>query len=175
MKTYTLEREQMIPRSRSETFAFFGDAFNLERITPPFLRFRILTEPPIAMKAGTIIEYRLQLFGIGFGWRTLIEEWSPEHSFVDRQIDGPYALWHHTHTFQEIGSCTTLMRDRVMYRIPYGLIGRMANMLFVKKSLDNIFDYRARMTAKLLAPENELSLNNPTLGGETFSGSEGRA
>lgn len=175
MKTYTLEREQIIARSKSETFAFFGDAFNLERITPPFLRFRILTEAPIAINAGTIIEYRLQLFGISFGWRTLIEEWSPEEFFVDRQIDGPYALWHHTHTFEAVGRDATLMRDRVIYRIPYGLIGRMANILFVMKSLDNIFDYRARMTAKLLAPESESSSSDSMFGGEALGSSKGRA
>lgn len=152
MQTYTLEREQVIERPRGETFAFFGDAFNLERITPPFLRFRILNEPPIEMGAGTLLEYRLALFGIRFYWKTLIERWSPEESFVDVQLKGPYALWRHTHTFEELSQASTLVRDRVEYQIPYGFFGRLAHTLFVRRVLGKIFDHRARVIARLLAP-----------------------
>lgn len=150
MKTYTLEREQVIPLSRRETFAFFADAFNLERITPPFLRFRILTPPPITMAGGTLIEYRLALFGLPFKWRTLIESWQPETHFVDRQIRGPYALWHHTHTFEEVGPGRTLMRDIVRYRIPFGPLGTLAHRLIVRRMLDQIFDYRRQATEEIL-------------------------
>ncbi len=153
MQTYLLEREQEIPRSRTETFAFFGDAVNLERITPGFLRFRILTPAPVLMKKGTLLEYRLALFGISFNWLTLIESWTPEESFVDTQLKGPYLLWRHTHKFEPLGPDRTLMRDRVEYGLPFGLIGRIAHALFVKGLLDGIFDYRAEMTARLLAPE----------------------
>ena len=153
MRTYTLERTQVIERPRSETFAFFSDAFNLERITPPLLRFRILTRPPIDMAEGTLIDYRLVLFGIRFYWKTLIEKWSPEESFVDLQIKGPYALWRHTHTFEQLSAASTLVRDRVEYRIPFGVVGRVAHTLFVKRTLKKIFDYRARIIARLLAPE----------------------
>jgi ligand-binding SRPBCC domain-containing protein len=149
-RTYWLEREQMIPRSRSETFAFFSDAFNLERITPPFLRFRILTPPPIEMQTGTLIEYRLELFGLPIYWRTRIESWTPAASFVDRQIKGPYALWQHRHSFEARGPRQTLMHDRVEYRLPYGLLGELAHGLCVKRWLREIFDYRAEMTARLL-------------------------
>ncbi len=152
MKTYILEREQVIERSRAETFAFFGDAFNLERITPRFLGFRILTARPIHMIAGTLIEYRLSLFGIGFRWKTLIERWTPEESFVDTQLDGPYALWQHTHTFEAIDAERTRVRDRVLYRLPYGIFGRIAHALFVRRALDKIFDHRAEVIARLLAP-----------------------
>jgi ligand-binding SRPBCC domain-containing protein len=155
MKTYRLERTQMIARSRHETFAFFSDAFNLERITPPFLRFRILTPPPIKLAAGTLIEYRLKLFGIPLFWRTVIEEWKPEESFVDRQVKGPYAWWRHTHTFEKKGSYQVLMRDLVEYRIPFGLLGRLAHRLFVKRWLKAIFDYRAATTAHLLNAHQE--------------------
>lgn len=150
MKTYLLEREQIVPKSRREVFAFFSDAFNLERITPPFLRFRILTSPPIQMKAGALIEYRLALFGIGFRWKTLIESWEPETHFVDRQLKGPYALWHHTHTFEEIAPGQTRMRDLVRYRLPLGPLGSIAHRLFVRRMLDQIFDYRTAATAEIL-------------------------
>ncbi len=150
MHTYILEREQVVPLSRDETFAFFCDAFNLERITPPFLKFRIVTPSPIHMAAGTLIDYRLGLYGISFSWRTMIETWQPNSKFVDTQLCGPYDLWHHTHTFEEIAPNRTLMRDRVLYRIPFGVFGRLAHWLFVRRCLEMIFDYRAKATAELL-------------------------
>lgn len=155
MKIYFLERKQMIPRSRSETFAFFSDAFNLERITPPFLRFRIVTPAPINMEAGAVIEYRLSLFGAPIYWRTVIESWDPEESFVDSQTKGPYALWRHTHSFEEQGPRQALMRDRVEYSIPYGALGRIAHSLFIKRWLKKIFDYRAAMIARLMKAEDK--------------------
>lgn len=151
---YILEREQMIPLSKSQTFAFFGDAMNLEVITPPFLHFRVLTQPPIEMQAGTLLDYRLSLFGIPFYWQTLIEQWSPDNSFVDRQLAGPYNLWHHMHTFEELAPNQTLIRDRVLYSLPYGIFGKLAHTLFVKRALKIIFHYRREMTARLLTPEN---------------------
>jgi ligand-binding SRPBCC domain-containing protein len=155
MQTYVFERTQVIERPRGETFAFFSDAFNLERITPHFLHFRILNEPPIGMAEGTLLEYRLGLFGVRFYWKTLIERWSPEESFVDVQLKGPYALWRHTHTFEELSPACTLVRDRVEYQVPYGLLGRVAHTLFVKRTLKKIFDYRARIIARLLAPAGQ--------------------
>ena len=156
MKTYTLERTQVIERPPSETFAFFSDAFNLERITPSFLGFHILTPPPIHMREGTILEYELSLFGVRFRWKTLIEKWTPELSFVDVQLTGPYSLWRHTHTFEESGRNRTLVRDHVEYRVPLSFLGGIAHALFVKRSLNKIFDYRAAATARLLAPGAEL-------------------
>ena len=150
MKTYTLEREQQIDRPIDEVFAFFGDAFNLERITPRFLKFRILTERPVHMGPGTLLDYKLSLFGVGFYWQTRIEEWEPEEYFIDVQLKGPYALWRHTHIFEEPDAGRTLMRDRVEYAIPYGLFGRLAHWLFVRRSLRRIFDHRAEMTARML-------------------------
>jgi ligand-binding SRPBCC domain-containing protein len=155
MKTYILERAQVIERPRGETFAFFSDAFNLERITPPLLQFRILNEPPVTMAEGTLLEYRLALFGIRFYWKTLIEKWSPEDSFVDLQLEGPYALWRHTHSFEQLSPTSTLVRDYVEYRIPFGIFGRIAHGLFVKRTLKKIFDHRRRIIDRLLAPESE--------------------
>ena len=155
MKIYLLERRQLIQRPRSETFAFFSDAFNLERITPSFLRFRIVTPAPIKMEAGAVIEYRLALFGAPVYWRTVIESWDPEKSFVDSQINGPFALWRHTHSFEEKGQRQTLMRDLVEYGIPYRALGRMAHALFVERWLKKIFDYRAAMIARLMEAEDK--------------------
>lgn len=155
MNIYRLERTQIIPRSLSETFAFFTDAFNLQRITPPFLHFQILTPPPIRMEAGTLIAYRLALFGVPLYWQTRIESWTPEESFVDTQFKGPYAWWRHTHLFEEKGPQEVLMRDLVEYSISYGVVGKIAHSLFVKRWLKHIFDYRAAQTARLLGAEGE--------------------
>ena len=137
-----LEREQILPKPRSEVFAFFADAGNLERITPPFLGFQILTPLPISMKSGAIIEYRIRLFGVPMRWRTRIDSWTPETSFVDVQERGPYALWHHTHSFEELEGGRTRMIDRVVYRAPLGVLGSFARWLFIARTLDRIFDYR---------------------------------
>ncbi len=115
----------------------------------------ILTPRPIAMKAGTLIDYSLSLFGIPFNWQTLIEKWEPGVMFVDRQITGPYTKWVHTHTFKALGPERTLMQDRVEYQIPLGFLGDIAHVLFVEETLKKIFDYRAKVTAKLLAPSSQ--------------------
>jgi ligand-binding SRPBCC domain-containing protein len=150
MKTYTLERRQLIPRARTDVFAFFSDAFNLERITPSFLKFRIITPPPIRMEIGTFIEYRISLFGIPLSWESLIDRWTPEESFVDIQTRGPYAHWHHTHSFEDKGPRMVVMTDRVEYSVPFGIIGRLVHALFIRRALGKIFDYRASMTTRIL-------------------------
>jgi ligand-binding SRPBCC domain-containing protein len=147
---YQLERVQMIPRPLGDVFRFFADAFNLEAITPPFLRFRIVTPPPIVLAAGTLIDYRLRLFGVPFRWRTRIERFEPESGFVDAQVRGPYRLWHHTHAFEQVGA-TTRMRDRVRYALPLGPLGRLSHALVVRRTLETIFDYRRDRISELFA------------------------
>jgi ligand-binding SRPBCC domain-containing protein len=147
---HRLERTQLLERPVEDVFAFYSDAANLEAITPPFLRFRILTPTPIAMRAGTRIEYALSLHGVPIRWRTLITRWEPNACFVDEQESGPYAFWRHTHVFEPQGT-STLMRDVVEYREPFGPLGRIAHGLFVRRMLDRIFDFRRDATGRLLA------------------------
>jgi ligand-binding SRPBCC domain-containing protein len=147
---YLLERTQIVPRPVGEVFRFFADAFNLEAITPPFLRFRIVTPPPIVMDAGTLIDYRLQLFGVPFRWRTRIERFEPDAGFVDVQLSGPYRLWHHTHAFEALGAVTR-MCDRVRYALPLGPLGRLAHAALVGRTLETIFDYRRDRISELFA------------------------
>ena len=94
------------------------------------------------MRVGALIEYRLRLHGLPIRWLTQIEDWEPGVRFVDRQLRGPYALWHHTHDFEPSGDGGTLMRDTVRYALPYGPAGAVAHALFVKRDLERIFDFR---------------------------------
>ncbi|MET0793048.1 MAG: SRPBCC family protein [Polyangiaceae bacterium] len=139
--THRLERTQRIERPLPEVFAFFADAANLEAITPQFLRFRILTRPPIEMREGALIDYEISLLGVPMQWHTRIAVWEPNVRFVDEQLVGPYAYWHHTHAFEAQGNAT-LMRDTVLYREPFGPLGAVAHTLFVARTLARIFDYR---------------------------------
>jgi ligand-binding SRPBCC domain-containing protein len=136
-----LETATSLPRPVDEVFAFFANAENLERITPPELAFRILTPTPIVVREGTIIDYRLRLFGVPFNWRTRIVQWQPNDQFIDEQVSGPYSCWRHLHTFVEHEGGTR-MTDRVEYRLPLRAAGALALPL-VRRQLDRIFRYRA--------------------------------
>jgi len=137
-KEFTLRSEAWLPRRRDEVFAFFGDARNLDALTPPWVKFAMLTPGLIEMRADTLIDYRIRVHGIPIRWQTEITEWQPPHHFVDTQLRGPYTLWHHTHTFEERDG-GTLCLDHVRYR-PRG--GALANWLFVRRDVERIFNYR---------------------------------
>jgi ligand-binding SRPBCC domain-containing protein len=139
---HVLTREQRLPGTPAEVFPFFADAGNLEAITPPWLSFEVVTPRPIEMRAGTLIEYRLKLHGLPISWLTRIEEWVPGERFVDAQLQGPYKLWHHTHSFEADGEDHTLMRDTVRYALPFAPLSEIAHRAFVARDLAGIFDYR---------------------------------
>ena len=143
-----LETATSLPVQVDDVFAFFADAENLQRITPPELAFRILTPTPIDIGEGTIIDYRLRLFGVPFNWRTRIVQWQPNARFIDEQVSGPYRSWRHVHTFAECEEGTR-MTDRVEYRLPLQPAGILALPL-VRRQLDRIFRYRARAIRLLL-------------------------
>ncbi len=149
MRVQVLEREQVIAAEIAEVFAFFADAYNLEAITPPWVHFEVRTPRPIEMHAGARIAYRMRLHGVPVRWLTEIESWEPQQRFVDRQLRGPYSLWHHTHTFEQCEQ-GTLMRDRVRYALPLGVLGQAARASFVARDLTRIFDFRRDAIGGLL-------------------------
>lgn len=136
--TFELSTSAWLPRPVDEVFAFFGDAHNLDVLTPPWLHFEIRTPGPIRMHAGTLIDYRIRLRGIPIPWRTRITEWAPGRRFVDEQVRGPYREWIHTHTFEPTDG-GTLMTDTVRYRVPGGAL---VNALVVERDVARIFRYR---------------------------------
>jgi ligand-binding SRPBCC domain-containing protein len=129
--------ETVVPAPLETTFAFFSDASNLERLTPRWVRFSIVTPLPIVMRAGLEIDYRIRLHGVPLAWTSLIDVWEPPHRFVDRQIAGPYLWWRHEHRFEAAGSATRVS-DEVEY------LPRAAWMTagVVRRDVERIFRYR---------------------------------
>jgi ligand-binding SRPBCC domain-containing protein len=146
---HVLEREQSVSQPLDAVFRLFSDAFALERITPAWLRFQVVTDPPIEIGEGTLISYSLRLHRIPIRWLTRIEVWEPPFRFVDLQLRGPYTLWEHTHSFAE-RSGETVIRDRVRYALPLGPLGELARIALVRRDLERIFDYRLTAIARIL-------------------------
>jgi ligand-binding SRPBCC domain-containing protein len=139
MKIFHFESALWLPRTRPEVFAFFADALNLEKITPPWLEFHVTTPQPIQMREGAEIEYRLKIRGIPIRWRSRITVWDPPRRFVDEQLRGPYRLWVHEHHFTEESGGTSC-EDSVQYA-PLG--GALINKLMVERDVRQIFAYRS--------------------------------
>jgi len=137
------------PLPVAEVFAFFEDPRNLARITPPWLNFRILNPESIRMRAGAEIDYVIGWLGLPMKWKTLIVTYDPPRLFIDEQARGPYALWHHEHTFEPTAGGVAI-RDRVDYRLPLGVLGRVAHAVMVKRQLLGIFRYRQTAIARIL-------------------------
>ena len=145
---HKLKMETLVPGSMETVFNFFSSAENLERITPPELGFKILNPLPIKMEKGTLIDYRIRLFGIPLKWQTLISKWEPQRQFVDEQLKGPYAKWVHTHSFEATDN-GILMRDEVNYRLPFFPFGEVM-LPVVRLQLRRIFSYRTERIKELI-------------------------
>ena len=145
MSAFILAMEHWLPRHPEDVFDFYADAFNLERLTPPWLRFEVVTPAPITMRSGAEIDYRLRLHGLRLKWRSRITDWDPPHRFVDEQVRGPYRTWIHEHTFtpHEGG---TLVGDHVQYAM-FG--GWLADRLLVRRDLRRIFGFRQQRLAEI--------------------------
>ena len=149
MAVHVLEREQWVPCPPEPTFELFSDAFALERITPPWLDFQVISSGPLEMREGALIRYALRLHGLPLRWLTRIEVWEPPHRFVDVQLRGPYRLWIHSHTFLPRDDGTAIV-DRVRYQLPLGVLGELARLAVVRRDLERIFDYRQAAVSSAL-------------------------
>lgn len=141
-------REQIVAAALDEVFAFHADAANLEKLTPPWLRFEILSPQPVAMGVGTRIDYRIRLHGLPMRWQSEITRWEPGRGFTDEQRRGPYRYWKHDHEFEAHPS-GTLVRDRVRYAVPGGAL---IERLFVRRDVEKIFDYRMEQLSERFGP-----------------------
>ena len=148
MKVHTMTRSLRIDRPLDEVFAFFAKPENLALITPSSLNFHILTPEPIDMAVGTLIDYTIKIMGMRVFWRTLITRFDPPYEFVDEQLEGPYKMWHHRHSFRTIDS-GTLIEDNVTYALPFSFIGDIVHGIYVRRNLDRIFDFRATAISEI--------------------------
>ena len=140
---------------REEVFAFFADAANLEPITPPELRFQILTPQPISMHEGALIDYGLRLCGVPLRWQARISRWEPPVGFVDEQLRGPYHVWEHTHKFRDGRGGATIVEDVVRYGMPLAPFGEIFHPA-VRLQLERIFRFRrAAVRACLLGASHK--------------------
>lgn len=142
------EAKQYIPKKKEEIFPFFAEAKNLEEITPELLKFKVVGMSTPKIESGTLIDYQLIIRGVPARWRTRIEDWKPPTQFVDTALKGPYKLWHHTHTFEDLGH-GTLMTDRVRYILPMGYLGWVAANSIVKNDVSGIFEFRRKKVAEI--------------------------
>jgi ligand-binding SRPBCC domain-containing protein len=135
MQKFSFRTQLVLPRKRDEIFRFFADARNLEVLTPPWLRFCVLTPPPIKTHPGTLIDYKLRVHGIPLKWRSEITAWEPPTCFVDEQRRGPYRTWIYEHRFEESGK-GTLCTDFVRYSVFGGaVINWLLYAAMLRKSL----------------------------------------
>jgi len=155
MPDHILERRVWLPRSRPEVFELFADPRNLSRLRPRWARPRWLAAPPARLAAGAVLDFRVA--ALPGAWRVFIREFDPPYRFVDAQLRGPFARWEHRHRFIEgppadepAGAPGTWVEDRLTYRLPLGVLGRVAHALGAGRRLRRLFDYRDRRLLELL-------------------------
>ncbi len=149
--THVLERVQVVPGRLDAVFAFHTDPYNLEALTPPWLRFRVTRSTDERVRHGTRIQYKMRLHGIPLGWSSEISEFVDGVMFADRMLTGPYRHWYHTHRFRQVAVGVEI-RDRVEYALPLGPLGRATHSLIVRGQLERIFDFRADALERLMRP-----------------------
>ena len=144
---FTVETNVRLPAPIEEVWPFFSNARNLERLTPAFLKFVVMTPEPIEMRVGTLIDYKLRLRGVPVRWQSEITVWEPPYRFTDEQRRGPYRSWHHEHRFESDGE-GTIASDLVRYD---HVGSRLANWLLVGRDVRNIFAYRRKVLEEVFS------------------------
>lgn len=143
-----LLKYQWLNKKPIEIFDFFSNEFNLEKITPKYLNFKVLGKDTEEIQVGTIIDYKLSLHGIPLKWKSQIKNFNKNHSFIDEQLNGPYAKWRHYHGFIPTSN-GTLIKDLIIYKPPLGLLGRIFAGSFIKKDLNKIFNHRTKVISEI--------------------------
>lgn len=139
---YSLDVQQYIPLPLMEAWDFFSSPENLSIITPAEMNFKITSGKPKKMFSGQIISYKVNALPfVKSNWVTEITQVKERKYFIDEQRFGPYKMWHHEHHFEEWGN-GVMMTDKVSYKIPFGILGRFAHILFIKQKLTAIFLFR---------------------------------
>ncbi|MFC2110072.1 hypothetical protein ACFLSU_05805 [Bacteroidota bacterium] len=142
---YTLTANQVLPISISEAWEYFSSPENLKELTPPQMNMKVTSGKPDKAYAGQIITYNLSVVkGVRINWVTEITQVFYEKLFIDEQRFGPYKMWHHEHSFEKIDAHSCLMKDKISYKLPLGILGKIAHVLFVKKQLTGIFNFREK-------------------------------
>jgi ligand-binding SRPBCC domain-containing protein len=147
-KTFWLRKQIWLPQPRVKVFEFFANPQNLDRLTPAWLKFALVTAAPCVAKPGTLLDYRLRLRGIAIRWQSEITAWDPPNRFIDRQTKGPYSLWVHEHLFEDYQG-GSLIKDNVEYAV---MGGRIVQKFLVAPDLERIFRYRHQVLEKLFNP-----------------------
>jgi ligand-binding SRPBCC domain-containing protein len=152
---YQLKTETILNCDLEKAWDFFSSPENLSKITPPEMDFRILAGNVDRMYPGMIIQYKVRpLLSIPVEWVTEITHVRDFEFFVDEQRIGPYKMWHHEHHFEKVQEGVK-MTDIVSYHIPFGVLGKLANSLFVRSKIDSIFTYREKVIKDLFVSKNE--------------------
>jgi ligand-binding SRPBCC domain-containing protein len=150
MADHLLEARLWLGRPRPEVFAFFADPANLPYLSPPAFGVRLLTPVPV-MTAGGVLDYRMRWLGVPIRWRAFVREFDPPYRYLDVQLRGPFARWEHRHRFlEEDGG--TVVEDRVVYRLPLGIVGHAVHAAAVGRQLRAVWAYRTRQLAAVLGP-----------------------
>jgi len=150
MADFIVESRMWLPKPRAEVFAFFADPVNVPFVMPPSLRVRLGPLPP-AMAAGAVFDLRLVWLGIPLRWRAFVREYDPPVRFLDVQVRGPYARWEHRHLFLVDGEGTRV-EERVVYRLPFGPLGRLAHTVLIGRQLATLWAYRRQRIGHVLGP-----------------------
>ncbi len=141
--THLLSTSQIIAIPVEKVFSFFEKPENLFEITPDWLNFRFDNKGGQSQTCeGAEFDYTIRWFAIRIKWHATISEYRHPEMFTDIQVQGPYDMWRHLHTFEPVPE-GTLMRDFVTYRIPFGLMGNILHSIMIKKQLKDIFSYRS--------------------------------
>ena len=156
MQHFTFSAKQSIKKPLDQVFPFFAKAENLQKITPPWLGFKILSPLPLTMHVGTLIDYQIRFYGFPMKWKTEITVWDPPYRFVDSQLRGPYKVWIHEHRFTEENG-ETVIWDDVTYDFPAGPLKPLVHKLFVKNQIIEIFAYRERIISQIFSDQERVS------------------